>query len=46
MILPAELITIYLCKTGAYAVYAASIEVQLAGILATNTRAWAQSFFN
>lgn len=33
-----------LAKTGVNAVYAASIEVQLAGTLAVNTRTWAQSF--
>lgn len=33
-----------LAKTGAYATYASSIEVQIAGDLALHTRTWAQSF--
>jgi len=33
-------------NTGSYTVYIASIEVQIAGTLATNTRAWATSFLS
>ena len=35
-----------LAKTGSFATYASSIEVQLAGDLAVNTRTWAQSFLS